>query len=400
MSPTGNGRRRLHITLILFLLAAGSMRCAWGSTEKGSSLHAPAPVLKSAPKRVEPNDDAYLEEIEKDLSKSKLTQKAPPTTVPSEAPLVDEPKPSHNLKSLLTPQLPWGRFVEGWRKDIFRAPVIAATLAGCLLGLLGVFVVLQRMVFVSAAISQASACGVVLSYIAASYIGLTWFAGHPVFGAIAFGLLASILTISNPTQLGMTREALLGVVFLGASALSLALADRITAEAHDIQSVIFGHAVSVADGDMTWIAGLFIVVVAFVLIWHRVLIFVAFDNIAARVQRVPTRMLEFTLFVSIGVSIAVCTKILGALPVFAFSVLPAVAALALSRSTLGVLLLAALFGAMSGGLGYVVATIFNYPVGASQTVVGCSIVAIAALVFGIRRTYERLLGRQGTKATA
>lgn len=345
------------------------------------------------------SDDDYLKEIEHDLAKKKPTPPAP-APKPNEAPHVDEPAPKHGLRSLLRPQLPWSRFVEGWRQDVFRTPVIAATLAGCLLGLLGVFVVLQRMVFVSAAISQASACGVVVSYVAASYLGLAWFAAHPVFGAIAFGLLASILTISNPTQLGITREALLGVVFLGASALSLALADRIAAEAHDIQQVIFGHAVAVSDGDMTWIAGLFVVVVTFVLVWHRVLVFVAFDNIAAQVQRVPTRLLEFTLFVSIGISIAVCTKILGALPVFAFSVLPAVAALALSRSTLGVLTLALIFGGMSGGLGYVAATIFNYPVGPSQTLVGCGIVGIAAIVYAVRRGYERLRGRGGIPSGA
>ena len=107
-----------------------------------------------------------------------------------------------------------------------------------------------------------------------------------------------------------------------------------------------------------------------------------------------------TLFVSIGISIAVCTKILGALPVFAFSVLPAVAALALSRSTLGVLTLALIFGGMSGGLGYVAATIFNYPVGPSQTLVGCGIVGIAAIVYAVRRGYERLRGRGGIPSGA
>ena len=50
----------------------------------------------------------------------------------------------------------------------------------------------------------------------------------------------------------------------------------------------------------------------------------------ARVQGMPVRALNAFLFVSIGLAVALCTRALGALPVFAFSVLPAMTALVLT----------------------------------------------------------------------
>lgn len=74
---------------------------------------------------------------------------------------------------------------------------------------------------------------------------------------------------------------------------------------------------------------------------------------APSVGGVPPTHLGFRTLVAITVMVAVATRALGALPVFAFSVLPA---------------LAALLGALSGGRGYLVAFFRSFPVGACQAV--------------------------------
>ena len=68
----------------------------------------------------------------------------------------------------------------------------------------------------------------------------------------------------------------------------------------------------------------------------------------ARVQGMPVRALNVFLFLSVGLSVALCTRALGALPVFAFSVLPAMTALALTARIGLVFVLGALIGARLG----------------------------------------------------
>src|SRR5206468_12324584 len=64
-------------------------------------------------------------------------------------------------KSRMNPAAPpptFNDFFAAW--DLFRDPVFAAMIAGATLGYLGVYIVLRRMVFVSAALSQAAGLGV------------------------------------------------------------------------------------------------------------------------------------------------------------------------------------------------------------------------------------------------
>ena len=79
---------------------------------------------------------------------------------------------------------------------------------------------------------------------------------------------------------------------------------------------------------------------------------------------------------TIGVALAVSTTVLGAMPTFAFSVLPALAAVRVSRNIPMSLVLAMLIGATSGFGGYVLAFSWELPVGATQTLVAAGFALI------------------------
>jgi zinc transport system permease protein len=140
-----------------------------------------------------------------------------------------------------------------------------------------------------------------------------------------------------------------------------------------------------------------VVLLAGHLVGWRALVFAGYDPLGARVQGVPTRLLDGFLFVSVGLSVALCTRALGALPVFAFSVLPAMAALVITSRIGLVFALAGLFGALSGVGGYAVSYRAELPVGATQT-------ALAALVLGValagRSTVARLAAQRRSPPSA
>jgi zinc transport system permease protein len=109
-----------------------------------------------------------------------------------------------------------------------------------------------------------------------------------------------------------------------------------------------------------------VVAVVVVAASYRGLVFVGFDPEGARVHGLPVRAIELTLWLLVAVAVSVTTRAIGALPVFAFAVLPALAALALVQRLGSALLVAALLGAGAGGLGYLSAFFLEFPVGAAQ----------------------------------
>ena len=275
----------------------------------------------------------------------------------------------------------WADFVASW--ELFREPVLCAAIAGAVLGFLGVYIVLRRMVFVSAAVTQGAGLGVALAF----YAAITWgIEVDPGQGAVLVSLVVAGLLALDPRATGLSREAVLGLAFALTGGAALLVGARIAQEAHDIQAILFGTGVLVTAEDLRNVAVAAILVMAIHLWWFRGLAFASFDPVAARVQRLPVRLLDAVLLVSIGVMVGVAARALGALPVFALSTLPGAAAVLLARGHLvGSFVIAALLGSAAGAGGYVLAFFRDFPVGGTQTVTAASLLcAVLAIRLALR----------------
>lgn len=260
----------------------------------------------------------------------------------------------------------WADFLAGWELGIYRDPILCGLAAGLVLGYLGVFVVLRRMVFVTAAISQAAGLGLALTFFVDIHMGQDI---HPVVGAVIMALGITVVFAIPPDRLRLSRESILGLAYITCWAAAVLVGDRIAQEAHEISAILFGSAVLVSESDLYLVAGVGAFVLLIYVVGHRGFVFAAFDRESARVQGMPVRALDLASWVLVALAVSVSTRALGVLPVFAFAVLPAMGALMLSNRLRWVLPMAAIMGAFSGGLGYLFAFFLEFPVGASQTAV-------------------------------
>ncbi|MEZ4439783.1 MAG: metal ABC transporter permease [Polyangiaceae bacterium] len=271
-------------------------------------------------------------------------------------------------------------FIAAW--ELFRDPMICGLVAGLVLGYLSVFVFMRRMVFVSAAVTQSAGLGVALAFYAEIHLGI---AVEPIVGAALLALLATAALLVDSERLHISSEAILGVIFAATGGAAVIVGDRISQEAHDIQSILFGTAVLVRDFDLWVILGLGSVLLALHLWWRRGLTFATFDETAARVQGLPVRPLRIFVLLSIGLMVGAAARALGALPVFALSTLPAIAANLVGLRVGLAFAAASLFGALAGFGGYAAAYFFETPVGATQTSAAAAFVVLGLVVHAARR---------------
>lgn len=273
-------------------------------------------------------------------------------------------------------------FFEAW--ELFREAALTGLVAGGLLGVLGVYVVLRRLVFLTAAVSQAAGLGVVGAFYAQLHFGLAWLS--PTLGAAGATLAAVALVLLGRRGVSAQHDDLLGVAWLVGAAGTVAVGTRVVQEVQDVQTLLFGTAVAVVPEDfhrVALVAGVLLVVHA----WGwRGFTAVSFDPDGARVRGLPARGLDVLLFATLAVAVSVTTRVVGALPTFAFSVLPAVAALRLAPNVQTALVIAGVVGAGTGFAGYVLAFLWELPVGATQTLLGVAVAGVAALLgAGLRR---------------
>ncbi|MEJ7729813.1 MAG: metal ABC transporter permease [Polyangiaceae bacterium] len=140
------------------------------------------------------------------------------------------------------------------------------------------------------------------------------------------------LLVREGSERWTSRESLLGAVYLVGSAGALLVGTRIQQEAHDIQSILFGTAVLVRSEDLTKLEIIGAVILVIQLALGRGLRFASFDRDGARIRGLPVRALDAALFSSIAIAVSVSTRVLGALPIFAFSILPAMAGILVAPS--------------------------------------------------------------------
>lgn len=265
-------------------------------------------------------------------------------------------------------------FYGAW--ELYATPALTGAVLGLTLGLLGVYVVLRRLVFLSAALSQAASLGVALAFFAQ----ITWGASHllvpsPTTLALTLTFAATLLVAGRRGRSAAWRDSALGLIFLAGSAGTLALGSRIVQEISDINALLFGSAVAVMPDDFEQLAWLCAVIVLVHALWWRGFAAVSFDLAGARVRRMPVRFLELTLFATLALAISASTRVVGALPVFALSVLPALAAARLATNLPMALVAGGFIGALAGFYGYLLAFLHDLPVGPAQTLLAVSFVA-------------------------
>ncbi|QDG51418.1 metal ABC transporter permease [Persicimonas caeni] len=255
--------------------------------------------------------------------------------------------------------------------EFYRDPILCAVAAGAVLGLLGVYVVSRRIVFVSAALSQVAALGIVGGFFLVASMSLSGvLAGIVPVGLallLALAVVFALAWVGDRPSIG--RDAILGIAFIVPTALVLVVGPQIPQEMHSVEQILHGSAVLVRKADLWAVLIAGALVIATQLAAFRGFVFASLDPIVARTQGVPVKALDLVLFGSIAIMTGLVTRALGALPTFGLTVLPAIGVLGLKIGLRNVFVLAALIGAVSGAGGYLLAYFLDWSVGASQTLV-------------------------------
>jgi len=275
--------------------------------------------------------------------------------------------------------------------DFWHDSMAAVLLAGGMCAALGVYVVLRRVVFVGAALTQISGVGVALAFWLGSFLAPDphdaplWLDPRwlslvaAVVGAIAFSFSRGGRRLGGETIIG------LGWVLASAVVLLVLSSKRIVQEAHEVDDLLYGSAVLVRPADVLVLAGVAATILAVHVLFFKELLFVTFDAEMAQTLGYKVVFWDVLLYGTIGVGISFAIRIVGMIPAFGFLVIPSSAALLLVSRVSYALPVSMLFAVGGGALGYYVAFTREWPTGAS--IVACSALALVPglLLRAVRR---------------
>lgn len=223
--------------------------------------------------------------------------------------------------------------------------LLNALLAGLALALvagpLGSFVVWRRMAYFGDTLSHAALLGVALGLLLDV---------SPTLAVTAGCLLLAVLLVTLQQRQPLASDTLLGILAPTTLSLGLVVLSFMDEVRIDLMAYLFGDLLAVGPGDLAWIVGGAVLVLALLLpLWRQLLAITVHEELA-RVEGLPVAALRLALMLLIAVVIAVAMKIVGVLLITSLLIIPAAAAqrhartpeqMAVGASVLGMLAVAA-----------------------------------------------------------
>ena len=247
----------------------------------------------------------------------------------------------------------------------FQRGMVAATLAGALCGVLGVFVVLRGMSYIGHGLSHAVFGGAAASAV----MSINFFVGAGIWGIISGVLIGRI---ARRKIIG--ADAAIGIVTTASFAGGIALLNRYGQARKSIEAVLFGSVLGVSWVDVAAILAVSLAVGAIVVFAYRAFLFATFDPQVATVSGERVAAIEVMLMVMLSVTILVTMRVIGTLLISALLVIPAATARMITNSFSRMLMLSPMIGAMC----CLVGMNLSYHL---DTSAGATIILVAAAVF-------------------
>ena len=242
----------------------------------------------------------------------------------------------------------------------------AGLLIGAIAPLIGIFLVLRRYSLIADTLAHVSLAGVAIGLLLKV---------NPLFTAILASAASSVAIERLRASKKIYGESALSIFLSGSLALAIVLIGLAHGFNVDLFSYLFGSIVTVRPADIYIILGLGAVIGITILAFYKELVYISFDEDAAKVSGIPVKLFN-TVFILLAASaIAISIPIIGILLISALLVLPVVAALQLKKSFKATLLWAEVIS-LSSVLAGVIASFYL------DVSSGGAIVLIMLAVFG------------------
>ncbi|MGM5487973.1 MAG: metal ABC transporter permease [Nanobdellota archaeon] len=259
--------------------------------------------------------------------------------------------------------------------EFIRNAFMAAILISIACGIVGTYVVIRRIVFISGGIAHAAFGG----------IGLGIFAGiSPLATAIPFSLGSALAIGSITKKSKVSEDSMIGILWPLGMALGILFIGLTPGYTPDLFSYLFGSILTVTTGELLLMALLDLLIVGLVIYFFKELTAISFDEEFSRVVGLPTRALYMLLLALVSLSIILLIKIVGIILVMALLTFPTVVTRQFTNHLKPLMLGSTSVAVIATTTGLILSYVFDLPSGAT-IVLFLTLLLLAVKLLNLKR---------------
>ena len=261
--------------------------------------------------------------------------------------------------------------------EFMRNALIAAVLVNIACGIVGTYVVIKKIVFISGGISHAAFGGIGLGY----FLGV-----NPILVALPFSIASalSIGIISRRTKI--SEDTAIGIIWSLGMALGILFINLTPGYAPDLFSYLFGNILTVPLSDIYLMLGLDIAIIIISVFFYREFLVISFDEEFAAVTGVAVRFFYFLLLCLVALSVVILIRIAGIILVIALLTIPASICRLFTYNVKKMMLYSVITGILITAAGLVLSYYLDFSSGAAIIILAAMVFFISYLIKKYRKT--------------
>lgn len=260
--------------------------------------------------------------------------------------------------------------VEIFQYDFMLNALLACILASIAFGIIGTYVVVKRIVFISGGIAHSTYGGIGLGYL----VGFS-----PLFGAIGFGIVSALFIALLRKYKFQSEDMLIGIMWSLGMALGILFISFAPGYAPNLMSYLFGNILTISVEEIITISFLDIIILLIVIIFYKQFLAITFDEEFAETLGLPVGKLYMLLLVLIALTIVILIRLVGIILVIAMLTIPPSIAIRFSSKLSKMMFLSVILGIIFTLIGLLLSYYLNLVSGATIIVVSIIFYLISLL---------------------
>lgn len=240
---------------------------------------------------------------------------------------------------------------------------LASLAASVVSGIIGSYVVVKRIVFISGSISHSVLSGIGFCLWLERTQGISWIS--PLYGALVAGILSALLIGWIQLYHKEREDTVIAALWSIGMAIGVLFISQTPGFNVELTNFLVGNILWVTPHDLYLLIALDLLVIALVVCLHPRLLAICFDEEQARLQGQPVNALYLLLLVLTSISIVLLIQVVGIILVMTMLAIPAAIANLLTFRLSTMIAIAIILGCTFCFFGMGIAFHLDWPPGAT-----------------------------------
>lgn len=240
---------------------------------------------------------------------------------------------------------------------------LSACLASVAAGIVGSYIVIKRIVFISGGISHSVLGGLGLFFYLQRTLGLPWL--QPLYGALLFAIISAFLIGLIHLRYRGREDIIIAAMWAFGMSLGVLFTSLTPGYNVELLSFLFGNILWTTSRDLILLGVLDVVLLITVFFLHPYFFAICFDERQARLHTKHVDIIYFILLAFTAITIVLLIQIIGAILIISMLCLPPAISNLITKKFIIMVPLAIALSILFSFAGLYFSFTFNWPAGAT-----------------------------------